>query len=304
MKQFQFAVTVKDTGLRLDQFILKNLSAAEGISRSKIQQLIKTGNIRLKEHNNIKAHYKVRENDLVVITIPAAEKIELLPEDIPLEIIYEDTDLLVINKPCGMVTHPAAGNFTHTLVNALLHYGCSLSTVNGPARPGIVHRLDKDTSGLIVVAKNDYAHHNLAKQFRNHTVLRKYIAIVKGHPAQNEGIIDYPLARHPGDRKKIAVSFNRNAKSALTRYKVLKRLKDATLIELCPYTGRTHQLRVHLKFCGHPILGDQRYGSGTSFERMALHATIIGFVHPRTGKPVEFHIDIPEGFKKFLAKMA
>lgn len=300
MEKFRLKVGNIDKGLRLDQYIIKNLELP--ISRSRIQNLIKAEEIFV-NHKFVKAHYKVKENDIVLINVPPALPPEALPEEIPLEIIFEDEDLLVINKPSGMVTHPAQTQYSHTLVNALLNYGCQLSAVNGPLRRGIVHRLDKDTSGLLVIAKNDFAHQKLAQQFRKHTVKRKYLAIVKGKVIYNEGSIDLPIGRHPQDRKKMAVGSLKKSKSALTKYKVLKRYKDVSLLELTPHTGRTHQLRVHLKFCGYPILGDRRYGKASDFSRLALHATVLGFRHPRTEEFVEFQSDIPETFKDFLRQL-
>lgn len=295
MKNFQLQVSVEDRGLRLDQYIIKNLAVS--VSRSRIQRLIKTKQIFVNQKAQ-KAHYKVKQNDVVRIDIPAVSPPKVKPEKIPLEIVFEDDDILIINKPTGMITHPATGNYSHTLVNALLNYGCQLSTLNGPLRPGIVHRLDKDTSGLLVIAKNDFAHEKLAQQFRQHTVMRKYAALVRGRVAQDQGVIDYPLARHPQDRKKIAVSFLKNSKPALTRYEVLKRYIGVSLLELTPHTGRTHQLRVHLKFLGHPILGDARYGRAAEFPRLALHAKVLGFHHPRTEKFVEFSSRLPECFNQ------
>ncbi|UCB57826.1 MAG: RluA family pseudouridine synthase [Candidatus Omnitrophota bacterium] len=299
MQEVTFKVSSADKGLRLDHFIIKNLELP--ISRSRIQRLIKTGMVFVNE-KPAKAHYKVRENDALRVNIPPVQpSMQVSPEEIPLDIVFEDEDILVINKPSGMVTHPAAGCYSGTLVNALLHYGCPLSTVNGPLRPGIVHRLDKDTTGLLVIAKNDFAHLGLAKQFRSHTVRRKYIALVKGKVAHDEGQIEMPIARDPHHRQKMAVSFHKKSRPALTRYKVLKRLKSATLLELIPHTGRTHQLRVHLKFHGHPILGDTRYGRGGDFERLALHAKVLGFQHPRTGKFVEFQSGVPENFMLYCS---
>lgn len=295
MKNFHLQVSAEDQGLRLDQYIIKNLAVS--ISRSRIQRLIKTRQIFVNQ-KPAKAHYKVKQNDALLINIPAVSPPKVKPEKIPLQIVFEDDDLLIINKPTGMVTHPAVGNYSHTLVNALLNYGCQLSTLNGPLRPGIVHRLDKDTSGLLVIAKNDVAHEKLAQQFRQHTVIRKYVAIVRGRVAHDQGVIDYPLARHPQDRTKIAVSFLKESKHALTRYRVLKRYTGVTLLELTPHTGRTHQLRVHLKFLGHPILGDARYGRVAEFPRLALHAKVLGFHHPSTEKLVEFRADPPECFNQ------
>ncbi len=308
MEKLHLEVTGSNQGLRLDQYIIKNLSPAAArkggakfpLSRSRIQSLINSGKITVNQ-KPAKAHYKVKENDAVLIDIPPAVPPQVLPEEIPLEIVFEDDDFLVIDKPTGMVTHPAVGVYSHTLVNALLNYGCPLSTINGPLRPGIVHRLDKDTSGLLVVAKNDLAHQDLAAQFRRHTVKRRYMAIVKGQLAHNQGVIDFPIARHPQDRRKMTVSFLKS-RNALTRYRVVSRCKEITLLELAPQTGRTHQLRVHLKFCGHPILGDSRYGRMGDFERLALHAIGLGFRHPRTEKWVEFTSDLPECFKAKLRR--
>ena len=300
MEKFYLKVSSIDKGLRLDQYLIKNLEVP--ISRSRIQSLIKTGSV-IVNHEPAKAHYKVKENDIVLINIPPASRTEVLPQELPLEIIFEDDDLLVLSKPAGMVTHPAGAQYSETLVNALLNYGCQLSTINGPLRKGIVHRLDKDTSGLLVIAKNDFAHQKLAQQFRKHTVKRKYIAMVKGGVAHNEGEIDLPIGRHPQNRKKMAVTFLKKSRNALTRYRVLKRYKNVSLLELSPYTGRTHQLRVHLKFCGHPILGDKRYGKASDFSRLALHATVLGFRHPRTEEFVEFQSNIPGSFKSFLREL-
>lgn len=300
MEKFCLKVGSIDKGLRLDQYLIKNLEVP--ISRSRIQSLIKTGSVIVNQEP-AKAHYKVKQNDIVLINIPPASRTEVLPQELPLEIVFEDDDLLVLSKPAGMVTHPAGTQYSHTLVNALLNYGCQLSTINGPLRRGIVHRLDKDTSGLLVIAKNDFAHQKLAQQFRKHTVKRKYIAMVKGGVAHNEGEIDLPIGRHPQNRKKMVVSFLKKSRNALTRYRVLKRYKNVSLLELSPYTGRTHQLRVHLKFCGHPILGDKRYGKTSDFSRLALHATILGFRHPRTEEFVEFQSNIPESFKSFLREL-
>ena len=300
MKRLHLQVKKGDKGLRLDQFIIKNLKLS--ISRSRIQRLITAGKITINQ-KAIKSHYRVKENDTICIQIPPLEKPKVSPEKIPLEIIFEDKDILIINKPTQMVTHPAAGNYSGTLVNGLLNYGCSLSTINGPLRPGIVHRLDKYTSGLILVAKNDFAHHNLAQQFSKHSIVKKYIAIVNGKVAHNEGVIDLPIGRHRQNRQKMAVAFLKKSKSALTRYVVKKRYKQASLLELIPHTGRTHQLRVHLSFYGHAILGDRRYGRATDFHRLALHATTLGFLHPRSKKYMEFRLDIPDCFKTKLDEL-
>jgi 23S rRNA pseudouridine1911/1915/1917 synthase len=309
MQDLHLEVKKEDKGLRLDQYISKTLGQAihgersrrsRTISRSRIQRLIKEGLV-LVNQRRARAHYKVKERDLLFISIPEPlAATGILPEDIPLEIVFEDDDILVINKPTGLTTHPASGHYSHTLVNALLHYGCSLSTINGPLRPGIVHRLDKDTSGVMVVAKNDFAHLDLAEQFRRHSVKRKYIAIVKGRLEHDQGIIDYPLSRDPQNRLKMKVDFQKKSKQALTRFKVLKRYNQATVVELFPHTGRTHQLRVHLNFLGHPILGDARYGKRGQFKRLKLHAKVLGFQHPRTNKFIEFHSQLPQCFSDII----
>ncbi len=292
----ELKVEPQDSGLRLDQYVYQHIGA--DVSRSRIQGLIKLGKVTVNS-KSLKAHYKVRALDTVIVEIPGQDVSTIIAEDIPLDIVFEDEDILIVNKPVPMVTHPAAGNYARTLVNALLYHTKSLSSVNGPLRPGIVHRLDKDTSGLMVVAKSDFAHHNLSRQFREHTVNRVYIAAVFGNVEHDQGAIDLPIARHPMNRKQMTVSFVKS-RDALTRYEVIKKYADATLLRLMPYTGRTHQLRVHLKFFGHPILGDARYSKAADFSRMALHAKILGFNHPRTGKFVQFESELPKEFKQIL----
>jgi len=297
MQKFSFKVISEDTGIRLDQYILKKIDLS--ISRSRIQSLITSEDITVNQ-KPAKANYKVKEGDILLINVPQEPNLKALAEDIPLEIVFEDEDILLVNKPEGLVTHPAPGNYEHTLVNALLGYGCSLSSVNGPIRPGIVHRLDKATSGVMVVAKNDFSHHRLARQFQKHTIQREYTAIVKGVVACNEGVIDLPIARDVQNRQKMAVSFLTTSRPALTRYKVIKRYNETTLILLTPHTGRTHQLRVHLKALNHPILGDKRYGRQGTFKRLALHASFLAFVHPRTKKVVQFRVELPSSFQEII----
>lgn len=299
-QRFCFKAASADEGLRLDQYISKNLNIP--ISRSRIQQLIDAQEITVNQ-KAAKAHYKIKAADAVIINIPAPPEPKVLPEKVPLKIVFEDEDVLVLNKPAGMTTHPAENCYSQTLVNALLNYGCPLSTINGPLRPGIVHRLDKGTSGIMVIAKNDFVHQNLAQQFKRHSIKRKYIAIVKGKVAHNEGIIDLPISRHPQNRQKMTVGFFKKSRNALTKYKVLRRSRAVSLLELTPHTGRTHQLRVHLKSLGHPVLGDRRYGDVSTFSRLALHASVLGFRHPRTKKNLEFQSDIPECFKKFIKSL-
>lgn len=297
MQKFSFQVLDEDKGLRLDQYVIKKIDIS--ISRSRIQSLIVSGNITVNQ-KSAKANYKVKVSDVLLLNIPPAAKPQTDPENIPLEIIYEDEDILIVNKPEGMVTHPAPGNYEHTLVNALLGYGCPLSSVNGPLRPGIVHRLDKATSGVMVIPKNDLTHHRLARQFQKHSIYRQYLAVVEGVISHDEGIIDLPIGRDTQNRQKMVVSFLKQSRHALTKYKVLKRYKQATLVELTPETGRTHQLRVHLKALEHPILGDKRYGKVAGFNRLALHALLLGFKHPRSKKFVQFRSEIPKSFQELL----
>jgi 23S rRNA pseudouridine1911/1915/1917 synthase len=244
-----------------------------------------------------KAHYKIKTGEVYRLQIPDQQTLLIAPEDIALDIRFEDEDVVVVNKPAGMVVHPGAGNYHGTLVNSLIFHCPTLSSIN-PLRPGIVHRLDKDTSGLIVVAKNNLSHHYLSHQFAQHSILRQYVALVKGKVELNADVIELPIGRHPRQREKMSVSFIKQHKYAKTKYRVLKRNPHITLLELTPFTGRTHQLRVHLSYIGHPILGDKKYGRDTKFSRMALHAYRIGFVHPRSNKFIEIKTDIPKEFLK------
>lgn len=301
MKEFFLKVAPKDAGMRLDLYLLKFSQVHNlGLSRNSIQKLIEDKHVIL-EGRILNAHYKVRAGGVFKLQIPSKPSLSILPEDIPLDILFEDEDVLAVNKPVGMVVHPAAGNLRGTLVNALLFHCPSLSDVN-PARPGIVHRLDKDTSGLIVVAKNNLSHQELARQFAQHSVLRKYVALVKGRVELNEDVIELPIGRHPRQRQKMGVVFITKHRYAKTQYKVLKRTPNLSLLELTPYTGRTHQLRVHLSFIGHPILGDDKYGRDTSFSRLALHAYKIGFTHPRTKKFMKFSTAIPQDFLEAISR--
>ena len=301
MKEYTLKIAPEDAGMRLDLYLLR-FSQMErlGLSRNFIQKLIENKHVIL-EGRALNAHYKVRTGQVFKLLIPDKPSVTLEPEDIPLDIFYEDEDVVVVNKPAGMVVHPGAGNFQGTLVNSLLFHCRTLSSVN-PQRPGIVHRLDKDTSGLIVVAKNNFSHHHLAHQFARHCVLRQYVALVKGRVELNEDVIELPIGRHPRQREKMSVSFISKHRYAKTQYRVLKRSKNFTLLELMPFTGRTHQLRVHLSFIGHPILGDRKYGRDTEFSRLALHAYRIGFIHPRTNKFIEFKTAIPKEFLEAISQ--
>lgn len=299
---FKLIVGEDMAGERLDKFVSSSLS---DITRSFVQKLIDKKNISV--NSNYKScNYKIRYNDIIEVNIPSPEIIKTLPENIPLNIIYEDDDLLVVNKPKGMVVHPAVGNFTGTLVNALLyHCGNTLSGINGEIRPGIVHRIDKDTSGLLIVAKNDYAHNKLALQIKEHSFNREYEAVVYGNIKNQEGIIDAPIGRNPADRKKMAVT-SKASKNAITHYRVLNRYNGFTHIKLKLETGRTHQIRVHMAYIGHPVAGDILYGPKKvikSLNGQCLHARLIGFIHPRSGKYIEFETELPDYFKNFLLEL-
>jgi len=288
--------------MRLDLLLSEYASNNNlGLSRTNIQKLIIAGKVFLNSRPVDKPHHKVNSGEEVRFAPPEKEKTQILPEQISLDVVYEDDDLAVINKQAGLVVHPAPGNREHTLVNALLSRFTSLSDIN-KNRPGIVHRLDKETSGLLVIAKNNASHLKLAKQFAEHSIERKYIAIVAGKVEFDEDVIEAPIGRHPLKRKNMSVNFSENTRYAKTHYRTLKRSNNHSLLELRPFTGRTHQLRVHLAFLGYPILGDAKYGKDNSFSRMALHAQEIGFIHPSTGKFIHFSSEIPQEFKEFIKK--
>ena len=295
MRNYMLKVDEENKDLRLDIFLTKNLPDIS--SRNFIKNLIESNMVTV-NGRQVKAHYKICPGDEIKVKIPKITTDHIEPENIPLDIFYEDEEILIVNKPVGMMVHPASGQYSGTLVNALLHHCKNLSCVNEPLRPGIVHRLDKETSGLMIVAKNNSAHVNLARQFERHAVHKRYIASVEGLVEFDEGLIDAPLTRHPRHREKKAVAFNDEAKHAETFYRVLKRFEKTTLLALFPRTGRTHQLRVHMTHLGHPILGDEKYGKKKSFGRLALHAQSIGFLHPKTSKYIEFSTKIPGEFFK------
>lgn len=275
----------------------------DSVSRSFVQKLIREGAVFVGE-KPVKANYRLRIDDVVCFELPENEEPDILPEDIPLSILYEDEDILVVDKPKGMVVHPAAGHYSGTLVNAVMyHCGNSLSGINGVMRPGIVHRIDRDTTGSLVICKNDMAHRALAEQFKVHSITRKYRAICMGVLKEDRGTIHKPLARDPKDRKRMAVTTEGNGKDAVTHYRVLERFKNHTYIECELETGRTHQIRVHMASIGHPLLGDEVYGSGKNayhLEGQTLHAWKLGFLHPRTREYVEFDAPLPEYFQKLL----
>ena len=279
-----------------DKYLVNNTK----FTRNKIQNLLNNNHI-LVNGKNIKASYLVKENDIITIE-EVSEETDIVPEDIPLDIVYEDEYLMVINKPSGMVTHPAPGNYHKTLVNALMHHCQNLSSINGNIRPGIVHRIDADTSGLLLIAKNDEVHNDLAKQISDKTVVRKYLCLVHGIITEDTATIDAPIGRDPKHRKKMTVTAD-NSKNAITHIKVLARYKDSTLIECRLETGRTHQIRVHMNYINHPVVNDPVYGhikmDNESFGQM-LHAKEIGFVHPVTKKFMDFTVNPPKEFEKIL----
>ena len=271
------------------------------ITRSQLKNLINDGHVTV-NGQAVKPKYKVQAGDKISLVKPEPQSLELTPENIPLDIVYEDDDVIVVNKPQGMVVHPAPGHPDHTLVNALLYHS-PLSTINGTFRPGIVHRIDKDTSGLLMVAKNDLAHQSLAEQLRNKTNKREYLALVYGQIKEDEGTIDAPLGRNPQDRKKQAVV--KGGRHAVTHFKVMKRYDNFTLVKCILETGRTHQIRVHMKYIGHPLVGDPLYGPRKVIGKNGqfLHAALLGFKHPRTGKEMVFEAPLPENFQKMLDKL-
>ncbi len=290
-----------DAGKRLDVYVTE---AIPGLSRSYVQKLIGQGMVQVNA-KEAKANYRLREGDEVCVSVPPPVKLEILPEAIPLDIYYEDNDLIVVNKPRGMVVHPAEGNYAGTLVNALLYHCRDLSGINGVLRPGIVHRIDKDTSGLLVAAKNDFAHEGLAAQLKEHSVTRGYIALVHGAVKHDRGTVDAPIGRHPVERQKMAVNY-RNGKRAVTHYRVLERLGNYTLLLLRLETGRTHQIRVHMSYTGHPLVGDTRYGPAKAhfgLEGQFLHAYLLGFKHPRSGVYMEFTAPLPEELEVIIEKL-
>lgn len=290
----EFRISKEQAGLRLDHFLPAEMPH---LSRARIQGLIKSANILL-NGSATKPGAKVKINDVITVEEPAAVPVTTEAEEIPLDILYEDDDLIVLNKAAGLVVHPAAGNWNHTLVNALLHHCPSLSGIGGEQRPGIVHRLDKETSGCIVIAKNDMAHQALAKQFAGRKVLKVYLALVSGLLKKKSGVIEAAIGRHPIHRKKMAVVDGTRGRAAKTDYRVVKEIGNRSLVECTLHTGRTHQIRVHLKHLGHPLLGDKLYGarSGDGFPRQMLHAWKLGFFHPRTSKWMEFQSPLPADF--------
>ncbi len=301
MEEMIFDVQEEDKNLRIDRYLANQLSEQ---SRSYIQKLIREEQVVV-NGKTVKANYKVQPFDHLTLTIPQLQEPDILPEDIPLDILYEDEDVLVINKPKNMVVHPSAGHYTHTVVNAVLfHCKNQLSGINGVLRPGIVHRIDMDTTGAIVICKNDYSHQVLADQLKVHSITRKYRAIVCGNIKEDEGTIEGPIGRHPVDRKKMAIN-EKNGKSAITHFKVLERFGNYTYVECQLETGRTHQIRVHMASKGHPLLGDTLYGPAKCpfhLQGQCLHAMVLGFIHPTKNEYMEFTAPLPDYFLHLLQK--
>ena len=297
-----FIIEKENNGTRIDRFLA---DAAPELSRSRIQKLIKDAHITVNE-KPVKSNYRLLTDDVISLSIPELKEPDILPEALPLDILYEDRDVIVVNKPKGMVVHPAAGHYTGTLVNALM-YHCKdqLSGINGVMRPGIVHRIDMNTTGVLVVCKNDFAHNSLAEQLKVHSITRVYYAIVFGNLREDEGTVHAPIGRHPTDRKKMSIH-SKQGRDAITHYRVLERFGAYTFIECRLETGRTHQIRVHMASIGHPLLGDEVYGPARqpfSLEGQTLHAGVLGFIHPRTGEYVEFSAPLPAYFEELLEKL-
>ena len=292
----------EDEGLRLDKFLSIRM---EELTRSAAERLAAQGKVSC-EGKILGKKYSLHRGDKIEVILPEPVGLDVLPEAIPLDIRYEDADLLVVNKPKGMVVHPAAGHANGTLVNALLaHCGDSLSGINGVIRPGIVHRIDKDTSGLLIVAKNDFAHQHLAEQIKEHHFTRVYEAVVHGNLKEDTGTVDAPIGRHPTDRKRMAVT-EKNARNAVTHFEVLARYKGFTHVRLKLETGRTHQIRVHMAYIGHPVAGDPVYGPKKpvpNLDGQCLHARVVGFIHPRTGNYLEITSELPPYFMTLLEKL-
>ncbi|MBQ7957100.1 MAG: RluA family pseudouridine synthase [Clostridia bacterium] len=300
---FIFSVSEEDSGQRIDKLVS---AKCESLTRSYVQKLIENSDV-LVNSKPVGKNAKVSAGDVVAVKSTEPVKPDIIAQDIPLDIRYEDNCLLVVNKPKGMVVHPAAGNYDGTLVNALMHHcGDSLSGINGVARPGIVHRIDKNTSGLLIVAKNDLAHLNLAEQIKAHSFDREYQAIVYGHLKEYKGTINAPIGRSPNNRLQMCVT-DKNSKNAVTHYEVIEEYKDFTHVKLILETGRTHQIRVHMKYIGHPVAGDDVYGPTKVIKELGgqcLHAAVIGFRHPASGEKIKITSELPEYFTNFLGKIA
>ena len=301
MDSYLFVIQ-EDQQMRLDKYLAEQFPEQ---TRSYLQKLIKEGGV-LVNGKSVKTGYQLSCGDEVSVSIPEPKELDVEPQKMDLDIVYEDEDVILINKPKGMVVHPAPGHTKDTLVNGLL-YHCqgNLSGINGVARPGIVHRIDRDTTGILIVCKNDMAHNSIAAQLKEHSITRRYRALVHGNLKEDRGTVEGPIGRHPVDRKKMAIN-ERNGKPAVTHYRVLQRFGNYTYIECVLETGRTHQIRVHMASIGHPLVGDEVYGPAKcpfKLEGQCLHAMVLGFVHPRTGEYMEFSTDLPEYFQELLRKL-
>ena len=303
MKEYRFQVTEELEGLRIDKALTLLL---DSLSRSYIAKLIKDNQLQIND-KTVKSSYVVKTDDEIVFCLPPSQEPDIEPENIPLDILFEDKDVIVINKPKGMVVHPAAGHYSGTLVNALMHHcGSDLSGINGVMRPGIVHRIDMNTTGSIIVCKNDISHNFIAEQLKEHSITRVYHAICYGNIKEEEGTINKPIGRNPNDRKKMAIN-GLNGKQAVTHFRVLERFKNYTYIQCTLETGRTHQIRVHMNDFGYPLLGDDVYAPGRkcpfSLQGQTLHAKVLGFVHPTTHEYIEIQAPLPEYFQALLNKL-
>lgn len=303
MEKHCFTADIEHEDQRIDRYLTEMLPEQ---SRSFFQKLIRDGFVMV-NHIIVKVNYRLKTGDLIEIDIPDAVPTEIVPENIPLEILYEDDDLLIVNKPKGMVVHPAVGHSTGTLVNAIM-YHCqgNLSGINGEIRPGIVHRIDKDTTGSLIICKNDEAHRNIAEQIKEHSVTRRYVGVVAGTFSEESGTVEGAIGRHPNDRKRMTIN-EKNGKPAVTHYRVLQTLKGASFMEFELETGRTHQIRVHMASISHPLLGDTVYGNSKNpykLQGQALHARTIGFIHPTTGEYIEVSAPIPEYMTELVRKLS
>lgn len=300
MENIKIIVNEEQAGLRIDKLLSQSLSQ---YSRTQLQMFIQEKHVFVND-KIVKSSYKVENNDFIYIDIPEAQKTDILPENIALDIVYEDSDVIVVNKKTGMIVHPSSGIYSGTLVNALLYHCHDLSGINGVMRPGIVHRIDKETSGLLMVAKNDIAHQSLSEQLQNHTVIRRYWALVHGIIPHDYGRIEAPIGRDPHDRQKMTC-IDKNAKEAITNFKVLERFKDMTLVECRLETGRTHQIRVHMQYIGYPVYGDPQYGFKRDDQTYGqyLHAKILGFIHPKTSEEMYFDSQLPDYFENKLKEL-
>jgi 23S rRNA pseudouridine1911/1915/1917 synthase len=299
LEEYEWTVRDEERGERIDRWIVGQLAGQA--TRTQVQIWVDNGLVTV-SGKPVKANYKVQAHDEIVVRVPLPAELDVVAEPLPLDIVFEDEHLIVLNKPRGMVVHPAPGHVSGTVVNALLWHCRDLSGINGTLRPGIVHRIDKDTSGLLMAAKHDRAHHGLAEQLKAHSVTRHYMALVQGVLPHEKGTVDAPIGRDPRDRQAYTV-LERNSKHAVTHFVVLERFREHTLLQLKLETGRTHQIRVHMKYIGHPLVGDPKYGSAKSmtlFEGQALHAQTLGFTHPISGAPLHFEAPLPPDFAALL----